>query len=200
MPLRGATMTSETGHHQTTPPSTIIPLDPERELKVALKHLEMIQDVKREAGRKSLVLRSSSILITSTIFVLAPEDANPIYFIVPIFPIMCFWTLDAYNIRQIRRLGEKYDEVREKYFLGEVLSMKYKMYLVESSDIWIDQLDEFNDEKTTFGEPELLVFYTPIIAFILFYFLYQTISSDIIMNMITDLYIAVTDFYNKYFN
>ena len=193
-------MTSETKHHRTTRPSTIIPLDTEGELKVALKHLEMIQDVKREAGRKSLVIRSSSILITSTIFVAAPEDANPIYFIVPIFPIMCFWTLDAYNIRQIRRLGEKYDEVREGYFLGEVLSMRFKEYLIESGDIWIDRLDEFDDGKTVLGEPELFVFYISIIAFILFYFLYQTISSDALMHILSELRIAVTNLYNKYFD
>lgn len=168
-------MTSESEHHQTTPPPTIIPLDSDRELQVALKHLEMIQDVKKEAGRKSLVLRSSSILITSTIYVLAPEDVIALYFLVPLLPIFCFWALDVYNVKQIHFLGDKYEEVRERYFSEDVLSMKLKRKSDETGKTWVDLLDKFADEDTINREPTLVLFYLPIATFILLYFLYQMI-------------------------
>ena len=168
-------MTSESEHHQTTPPATIIPLDPERELKVALKHLDFIQSTRQEAGRKSLVLRSSSILITSTIFVLAPEDVVSLYFLAPLFPIFCFWALDVYNVKQMYDLNEKYEEVRKRYFSEDVLSMKLMRKSDEPGKSWVDLLDKFADENTINREPTLALFYLPIATFILLYFIYKAI-------------------------
>ena len=76
------------------------------------KHLEMIQAVINRMANNSFMLKGWAVTLVAGIFALASKDADKIYFMVAYVPIIAFWGLDAYYLRQERLYRKLYDKVR----------------------------------------------------------------------------------------
>lgn len=76
------------------------------------KHLELIQNIINRMAANSFFLKGWTVTIVSAIFVLAQKDSNGAYLLVAIIPIIAFWSLDGFFLRQERLFRTLYDEVR----------------------------------------------------------------------------------------
>ncbi|MDJ0899388.1 MAG: hypothetical protein QNJ55_11310 [Xenococcus sp. MO_188.B8] len=77
-----------------------------------IKHLEMIQGVINRMAGNSFLLKGWCVTLVSALFALAAKDSNTNFILVAYYPVLMFWILDAYFLRQERLFRKKYDEVR----------------------------------------------------------------------------------------
>jgi len=77
-----------------------------------LKHLEMIQNIINRMASNSFLVKGWCITLVSAVFVLSGKDANTMFIAVAFFPLLMFWILDAYFLRQERLFRKLYDKVR----------------------------------------------------------------------------------------
>lgn len=118
-----------------------------------LKHLDMIQAVITRMNSNSFSLKGWAVTLVAGLFALSSKDANKIYYLVTYIPIIVFWFLDAYYLKQERLYRKLYEKVRT----------------VAEDDINFDMnanAPEFQTEKTTmsncFRSPTVLGFYLPL--------------------------------------
>ena len=77
-----------------------------------LKHLEFIQGVINRMGSNSFRLKGwTVVLISALLVVIAREDAGELA-LIGLVPVLVFWGLDAYFLRQERLFRALYDHVR----------------------------------------------------------------------------------------
>lgn len=76
-----------------------------------LKHLEMIQNIINRMASNSFLIKGWCVTLVSAVFVLAAKDTNTTFIAVAFFPVLMFWILDAYFLRQERLFRNVYDEV-----------------------------------------------------------------------------------------
>ncbi|MDZ7831781.1 MAG: hypothetical protein U5L07_08535 [Desulfobacterales bacterium] len=77
------------------------------------KHLEFIQNVITRMAGNSFLIKGWSITITSALFALAANNVDVGFIIVALFPVISFWALDAYFLRQERLFRKLYAGVRK---------------------------------------------------------------------------------------
>jgi len=76
------------------------------------KHLDYIQNVINRMAHNSFLIKGWTITFTSLLFILSLRDSNFWLLILSLLPIVCFWSLDAYYLRQEKLFRELYNEVR----------------------------------------------------------------------------------------
>jgi hypothetical protein len=79
-----------------------------------LKHLEFIQSVINRMASNSFFIKGWSLTLVSAVLVLAAKDGDPAVVPVAYVPVLVFWFLDAYFLRQEKIFRKMYDEVRTK--------------------------------------------------------------------------------------
>lgn len=79
-----------------------------------LKHLEFIQNIISRMASNSFLLKGWAITIVSALIAISIDKNNCNYFNVAYFPLVIFWLLDAYYLKQERLFRHLYDEVRKK--------------------------------------------------------------------------------------
>ncbi len=77
-----------------------------------LKHLELIQNIINRMASNSFLIKGWCVTLVSAVFVLAAKDANTTFIAVAFFPVLIFWILNAYFLRQERLFRKLYDKVR----------------------------------------------------------------------------------------
>ena len=77
-------------------------------------HLEMIQGVINRMASNSFMLKGWAVTLVAGIFALATKDADKLYFIITYVPILVFWGLDTFYLRQERLYRKLYDKVRKQ--------------------------------------------------------------------------------------
>ena len=79
-----------------------------------VKHLEMTQAVINRLGSNGFWVKSwSIILIVAGLVLIATQDnQNPYFVLALILPVLGFWILDGYFLRQERLFRQIYDEIR----------------------------------------------------------------------------------------
>ena len=77
-----------------------------------LKHLEMIQAVINRMANNSFLLKGWSVTLISALLALAAANSDRRFVFVAILPLLMFWLLDAYFLRQERLFRKLYDHVR----------------------------------------------------------------------------------------
>lgn len=77
-----------------------------------LKHLEFIQTIIARMANNSFLIKGWSVTIAAAFFALAAKDSDQIFSVLAIFPILVFWYLDAYYLRQERLFRHLYNKVR----------------------------------------------------------------------------------------
>ena len=76
------------------------------------KHLEMIQGAINRLASNSFSIKQWTVMLVSAIFVLVARDGKvPVW--VALVPVMAFWGLDGYFLRQERRFRNLYVDVSE---------------------------------------------------------------------------------------
>lgn len=76
-----------------------------------IKHLEMIQSIISRMASNSFALKGWSVTLVAGIFALSSKEADKMYFLVAYVPILVFWGLDAYYLRQERLYRALYNAV-----------------------------------------------------------------------------------------
>jgi hypothetical protein len=104
-----------------------------------IKHLEMIQGVINRMASNSFMLKGWAVTLVAGIFALAAKDTNKLYFIITYVPILFFWGLDAYYLRQERLFRKLYNKVRKQNENEIVFSMN-------------TNLPEFKCKQTTYAD------------------------------------------------
>lgn len=102
-----------------------------------IKHLEMIQAIIKRMASNSFMLKGWAVTLVTGIFVLSGKDNDKIYYLVAYIPIIVFWFLDAYYLRQERLYRSLYEKVR-------ALSDSEIDFSLKASP------KEFNDEKNKY--------------------------------------------------
>jgi|WetSurSiteA1Bulk_404760.scaffolds.fasta_scaffold24265_2 hypothetical protein len=120
------------------------------------KHLEFIQNVITRMANNSFLLKGWTVTLVAALFALAAQNSNSGFVVLAFFPVISFWILDAFYLRQERLYRKLYDDIRAKN--EEIIqsqgpfSMNTKLF--ESNvDSW---------RKTMFS-PTLSIFYMMII-------------------------------------
>lgn len=78
-----------------------------------IKHLELIQGVITRLAQNSFVYKGWAITLVAAIYALAAKEGHPKYLLDALLPIVTFWGLDAYYLRQERLYRKLYDAVRK---------------------------------------------------------------------------------------
>jgi len=81
-----------------------------------VKHLEMIQGVINRLGHDSFIIKGWSVAILSAgiIFIARGEGQSKMVVIALLIPVIGFWILDGYFLRQERLFREVYNEIRKQ--------------------------------------------------------------------------------------
>jgi len=120
-------------------------------MEAKLKHLELIQNIIDRLAGNSFDLKRWTVLLVSAIIVLVDRESNGIFVATGIIPVIVFWSLDRYFLREERRFRRLYDRVRCKCDSEIDFSME------------VDKSDKMNDS----GGKTLLPFYGSLLAVII---------------------------------
>lgn len=77
-----------------------------------LKHLEMIQAVVSRMASNSFLIKGWCITLVSALLALTLQGVKLEYVLVSFLPVLMFWFLDAYFLRQERLFRKLYDKIR----------------------------------------------------------------------------------------
>ena len=77
-----------------------------------LKHLELIQGVINRMAANSFRLKEWSVVLVSAILFLAAREDGGEVALIGLVPVLVFWGLDAYFLRQERLYRALYDHAR----------------------------------------------------------------------------------------
>lgn len=77
-------------------------------------HLDIIQSAIQRMASNSFALKGWAVTLVAGIFALSSKDADKMYFLITYVPVLVFWGLDAYYLRQERLYRALYNEVRTK--------------------------------------------------------------------------------------
>lgn len=79
-----------------------------------VKHLEFIQGIINRMANNSFLLKGWSVTLVAALFALAAQNAKLGFVVLAFFPVIVFWILDSYYLRQERLYRELYDATRIK--------------------------------------------------------------------------------------
>ena len=81
-----------------------------------IKHLEMTQAVIDRLGSNSFLLKgwSMTVIVATMVLIARYDMQNPCLVLAVMLPILGFWILDGYFLRQERLFRQVYDEVRQQ--------------------------------------------------------------------------------------
>src|SRR3989442_11030890 len=77
-----------------------------------IAHLQMIQAVVARMAGNSFLLKGWTVTLVAALFALAAAKAVPYFIYLAYFPLIVFWVLDGYFLRQERLFRRLYDQVR----------------------------------------------------------------------------------------
>lgn len=100
----------------------------DNENKIA--HLEMIQGVINRMGTNSFMIKGWAVTLVSALFALSVENHKFVF--IALIPILLFWYLDAFFLRQERLFRKLYDDVISKNNSEITFSMSTVSYCVDS--------------------------------------------------------------------
>src|SRR5690242_11525377 len=89
------------------------PLTPRRSpVDAKLKHLEMLQGVINRMAGNSFLLKGWCVTLVSALLALAASGSDKRFTLLPYYPVLMFWILDGYFLRQERLFRKLYERVR----------------------------------------------------------------------------------------
>jgi hypothetical protein len=79
-----------------------------------LKHLEFIQNVISRMSSNSFLVKGWAVTLVAALFALAAKDSNVRFIYVAYLPVLAFWFLDTFFLRQEKLYRNLYNSVRVK--------------------------------------------------------------------------------------
>jgi hypothetical protein len=124
-----------------------VPLDADR-----IKHLEFIQATITRMGTNSFLVKGWALTLAAGLLALSADRLSWQIASVGVVPLLCFWYLDCFFLRQERAFRRLYDDVRKPGSTVEVLSMNTRPYLTGMgwAEAWLT--------------PTLALFYAPLLV------------------------------------
>ncbi|MEU0557422.1 hypothetical protein [Dactylosporangium sp. NPDC006015] len=98
-----------------------------------IKHLEFIQAVVSRLGTSSFLVKGWALTISAAFFAVTASKLNWGVSTAALVPILAFWYLDAFFLRQERAFRCLYDEVRRPDSALEMFSMNVGHFLRSNS-------------------------------------------------------------------
>ena len=77
-----------------------------------IKHLELIQGVINRLATDSFRMKGWTVILVSALLVLLAREGRVEFTWIGIVPVLVFWGLDSYFLRQERLFRDLYDHVR----------------------------------------------------------------------------------------
>ncbi len=77
-----------------------------------IAHLQLLQAVITRMGGNSFLLKGWTVTLVAALFALAAVKTMPYFIYLTYFPLLVFWMLDGYFLRQERLFRKLYDRVR----------------------------------------------------------------------------------------
>lgn len=96
-----------------------------------IAHLEMIQGVINRMGSYSFMIKGWAVTLVSALFALSVDNYKFVF--ISLVPILLFWWLDTFFLRQERLFRKLYDDVILKNNSEITFSMDTRSYYVDSS-------------------------------------------------------------------
>ncbi|MFF4268822.1 hypothetical protein [Streptomyces sp. NPDC001536] len=93
-----------------------------------IKHLEFIQAIVSRLGNGSFLIKGWTMTVAGVFFGVAVNSPNWKIAAAGIIPIVGFWLLDSYFLRQERLFRKLYDDVRKPSVTVELFSMNVQSY------------------------------------------------------------------------
>lgn len=81
-------------------------------MEAKLKHLELIQGVINRLASDSSRIKGWSVILVAALFVLLAGEGRIDFLYIGLAPVLFFWGLDGYFLRQERLFRAHYDHVR----------------------------------------------------------------------------------------
>ncbi|MET9888851.1 hypothetical protein ABZZ47_01310 [Streptomyces sp. NPDC006465] len=94
-----------------------------------IKHLEFIQAIVSRLGNGSFLIKGWTMTVAGVFFGVAANRPSWKIAAAGILPIVGFWLLDSYFLRQERLFRKLYDDVRKPEVDVELFSMNVQPYL-----------------------------------------------------------------------
>jgi hypothetical protein len=101
------------------------------------KHLEFIQNVITRMNSNSFLIKGWALTIFSAITAFASKDTNSTMVWINFVPILAFWGLDAFYLRQERLFRKLYENVIKEDSKIPEYSMNTKNYQ-KAVDCWLE--------------------------------------------------------------
>ncbi|MFF0218284.1 hypothetical protein [Streptomyces vinaceus] len=93
-----------------------------------IKHLEFIQAVVTRLANGSFLIKGWTMTVAGAFFGIAANSLSWKISLTGLIPIMGFWLLDSYYLRQERLFRKLYDDVRNPATPIDAFSMKVNAY------------------------------------------------------------------------
>lgn len=87
--------------------------DRRHSMEKKVKYLEIIQGVISRMANNSFLMKGWAVTLVVGIFALSGKDADKLFFLLAYIPIIFFWLLDTYYLRQERLYRALFNRVRE---------------------------------------------------------------------------------------
>ncbi len=116
------------------------------------EHLRMIQEAINRMATCSFQLKGWAVTLAAALEVFLQGGASPGYLFVPTLPVVAFWLLDAWYLRQERLFRRLFDNVRTQNSPAD-FSMDTNPFRVGAPSL-----------LTAAGSPTLAGFYGPVLA------------------------------------
>ena len=76
-----------------------------------LKHLEFIQNIITRLNTNSFQIKGMSITLTTALLAILATNGNIYFSIIPFFPLIIFWGLDAFYLSKEKQYRNLYEEI-----------------------------------------------------------------------------------------
>lgn len=83
-------------------------------LEKKLKHLDFIQLTITRMAANSFLLKAWSVTLVAALFALVAKNTGHKYAAISFVPVLLFWILDAYYLRQEKLYRKLYDDIRKR--------------------------------------------------------------------------------------
>ncbi len=144
--------------------------------EVFIKYLELIQKIIDRMARNSFQIKTWAATLFAGIIILTYSIINILIFIVLLFTICMFWTLDSYYLRQERLFRHLYNaKVKEFNENSKNVNQPYSMNILPYRE------EEDSTFRIMFSISEILYYAAFLITIIIFLIVYLTIYWQILV-------------------
>src|SRR5450830_2201818 len=102
-----------------------------------IAHLGFIQGVINRMGSNSFMIKGWCIALVAAIFALSADKANAAFAYLALFPLVIFWGLDTFFLRQEKMYRKLYEKVADGTVKSDVFTMNASVYKRISAAILI---------------------------------------------------------------